>query len=221
MLPCWWGFELGVTTLGEVRQFYTAFNTYITEQSRADGITILTAKFVDPQIENGNQVVHSYVAKDDIVIEAQIPVINLPQYQIESLLQLLGKPSEVRMLTRTDPVEGLSSTRLPARFFLYFPKKGVFVSYSTGGIMDENSINICFDVDNGETLRLWSPNIWDPNDDKSFDDRLKASREALLYPDYRPLDEVSNWDVEQFYTILSDPAHSECLETPSELWSPP
>ncbi len=221
MLPCWWGFELGVTTLGEVRQFYTAFNAYITEQIGADGTSFLYAMFVDPQIENGNQVTHSYIAKDDIVIEAHIPVINRPQYQIESLLQLLGQPAEVRMLTRTDPVEGLPSGRLPARFFLYFPEKGVFASFSTGGEMDENTINICFDVDNGATLHLWRPNIWDPNGDKSFDDRLDASREARLYTDYRALSEVSNWDVEQFYTILSDPAHSECLETSSELWLPP
>ena len=32
-LPCWWGFELGKTSLGEVRQLYTAFDTYISEQT--------------------------------------------------------------------------------------------------------------------------------------------------------------------------------------------
>ena len=75
--------------------------------------------------------------------------------------------------------------------------------------------------DNGSTiLRLWEPSIWDPKRDKGFIERANESSE-LTVEGHRPLAEVSNWDVEQFYTILTDPTPSECLETPSNLWSLP
>ena len=78
-LPCWWGFELGRTFLNEVRQFYARFGTYITEQHNRNDITIIEVLFVDPQIENGIQVVHSFIAQNDVIIESQLPLINLPE----------------------------------------------------------------------------------------------------------------------------------------------
>ena len=74
-LPCWWGFEMGVTSLDEVRQFYTAFGAYISEWQEfdphipvQDRILGLTVTFVDPQINEGMQTSHIFFAQDGIVI---------------------------------------------------------------------------------------------------------------------------------------------------------
>ncbi len=215
-LPCWWGFELGRTSLNEVRQFYAAFDTYITEQSGRNGISILEVLFVDPQIENGEQVVHSFVAQDGVLIEAEIE-LDHPDYQIKPILQRLGQPLEAWMWTIPEPYLG----KLPTRYRLYFPEQGALVSYATGGIKVDNAVNVCFDKHGGTTIHLWNPNIWDPDGDKGIVERISQSGSAFTLDGYHPIEEASNWDAEQFYTVLTDPNHSECLETPSNLWPSP
>lgn len=218
-LPCWWGFEMGVTSLDEVRQFYMAFGTYITEQVGDSGLSALYAKFVDPQIDDGSQVRHTFIAQDGIVIEAEIEANYAPEYQITPILQQLGQPSEIWMSTIPEPYYGL----LPARFRLYFPEQGVLVLYGTGGVRAEDTVNVCFDGFDGREgsiLYLWNPAIWDPDGNKTLAERANGTGSALI-PEGYPINEVSNWNVEDFYTVLVNPTHTECLETPASLWPSP
>ncbi len=215
-LPCWWGFELGETSIDEIRQFYMTFDTFISEQVSRSGISVLTAKFEDPQIENGIQVRHTFVAQDNVIIEAEIEVNIHPNYQIEPILQQLGQPSEVWMWTIPEPREGV----LPASFLLYFPARGILVSYAVFAERVDDSVKVCFDEDGSTMLLLWKPAIWDTDENKGFVERANESSSFTLQGE-RPIDEVSNWDVEQFYAILVDPTRTECLETPSDLWAAP
>jgi len=215
-LPCWWGFELGKASIGEVRQLYTSFDSYISEQKGRGGVSVLEVIFVDPQIENGIQVRHTFMARDDLITEAEIQTHYQSEYQITSILEQLGQPSEIWMWTISGPFEG----SLPARFRLFFPEQGIFMGYATEGMKQDDVVDICFEGSGGTALLLWDPKIWDPESTKGIVDRANEGGSAFTLEGY-PINEVSNWDVEEFYTILSDPAHSECLETPSELWSSP
>ncbi len=210
---------MGVASLHEVWQFYMAFGTYITEQVGDNGLSALYATFVDPQIDDGRQVRHTFLAQDGVVIEAEIEVNFAPEYQITPILQQLGQPSEIWMSTIPEPYYGL----LPARFRLYFPEQGVLVLYGTGGVRVEDTVNICFDGFDGREgsiLYLWNPAIWDPDGNKTLAERANGTGSALI-PEGYPTNEVSNWNVEDFYTILVNPAHTECLETPANLWPAP
>ena len=120
------------------------------------------------------------------------------------------------MWTIPEPREGI----LPSRFRLYFPERGVFVLYATGGVKNGDVVNVCFDGPGGVILLLWNPAIWDPDSTKGIVDRSNEGGSAFTLEGY-PIEEVSNWDTEQFYTILTDPTRSECLETPSDLWAAP
>lgn len=215
-LPCWWGFELGKTSLDEVRQLYISFDTFISEQTARNRISVLEATFVDPQIENGIQVRHVIYAQNNLVTEAEIQVHYQPNYQIEPILEQLGPPSDVWMWTIPEPYQEL----LPARFRLYYPEQGVFVGYATDGVRIGETVNICFDGPGSTALLLWDPNIWDPDGIKDIGDRANEGGSTFTLEGY-PIDEVSNWDFEQFYTFLVNPAHTECLETPSNLWPSP
>lgn len=211
VLPCWWGFEVGKTPIEHIEQLYTSLGASITKRNYADNKSRLTALFVDPQIEDGIQVRHMFHAQNDILTEAEIQLNILPNYQIEPILKQLGQPSEIWMWTIPESFEGF----LPADFLLYFPEHGVLIGYQTDATKDESFINVCFDKQGAGTLFLW-----DPNDDKEFAERANESSELTL-EGHRPLAEVSNWDIKKFYTVLTDPAHTECLETPSELWTSP
>jgi hypothetical protein len=215
-LPCWWGFELGKTSVEEVRQFYQTFGASLIEQTGNEGISALYATFVGPEIEAGTQVEHIYLAQDGVIIEVEVSVRIQPGYQIEPILQQLGQPSEIWMWTIPESYQGI----LPARFRLYFPQRGVFVLYATGGVKVDDHIQVCFDEYGGARLLLWDPVIWDPDGTKTIIDRSNEGGTAFILEGF-PVEEVSNWDVEKFYAVLSDPAQSECLETPSNLWSAP
>ncbi|MCA9900461.1 MAG: hypothetical protein H6654_04280 [Ardenticatenaceae bacterium] len=215
-LPCWWGFEMGKSSLDEVRQLYKAFGAHITQQSGDNGIIILEAQFVDPQTENGQQIRHSFVAQNNILIEAEVQLIKQPSYQIESILRRLGQPSEIWMSTIPEPY----LEQLPADFLLYFSKLGVIAGYRTSGEKVNDTISVCFNNTGGGTLHLWDPNIWDPNNSKGIVERTNQASSIFNLDGYHPIEEVSNWDVESFYTMLSNDGHIECLETPSELWRP-
>lgn len=216
-LPCWWGFQLGNVTSDKVRQIYTSLGAYIYEQQYSDGYSVLETLFIDPQIEDGTQVRHMFLAQDGIVIEVEAQVRRQPDYQIEPLLQRLGQPSEIWMWTIPDVYEG----SLPVSFRLYYPEQGVLVAYAVGGVRVDDTVQVCFDGLGSVILGLWDPSIWDPAGTKGFVERANETSELGLDRDFYPIEEVSNWDVEQFYTILTDPTHSECLETPSNLWRSP
>lgn len=215
-LPCWWGIELGITPIEYVAQLYTSLGAFITTKDFENGRSRLTALFVDPQIEDGIQVRHMFRAQDGIIIEAEIEIVWDPNYQIEPILQRLGQPPEVWMWTIPEPYEGV----LPARFRLYFPEQGVLIGYGTGAVKMDDAINVCFDEDGGVVMLLWDPDIWNPTGDKGFIERTNESSELTL-EGHQSIEGVSNWDVEEFYTILSASTHSECLQTPSNLWSSP
>lgn len=216
-LPCWWGFEMGKTSLDEIRQFYTSFDAYISEYSDSNGITVLEAHFVDPKIENGEQTRHLFLTQDGVVVEAEIQLKHHPDYQIEAMLKRFGQPADIWMWTIPEPVDGWG---LPMRFHLYFPNKGILAGYATGGELIDDTVNGCFNSRGGISIRIWDPTIWDPTDEKGIEDRAQVSS-SLRIDDSHPIEEVSNWDVEQFYNALIDPNHAECLETPSNLWPSP
>lgn len=213
-LPCWWGFELGNTSLDEIRQFYTTFDAHVNVRKRNSDVSTLTTLFVDPQIENGTQIPNIFSIKDDSI--TALVYADGPSYHIISLLQQLGQPSDIWMWTIPERLQGI----LPARFRLYFPERGVFVLYATGGMRVGDTVNICFDGAGGTSLLLWDPDVWDPDGTKGIIDRSDEGGSAFVLEGH-PIEEVSNWNVEQFYTILTDPNHMECLETPSEIWPSP
>jgi hypothetical protein len=215
-LPCWWGFELGNTSIDEVRQLYTSFGANISEQNDHNGTSVLEAKFIDPQIENGTQVKHTFITEEDVLIEVLAEIVFDPNYQLTPLLQELGQPSDIWMWTIPEPYEGA----LPARFRLYFPERGVFVLYSTGGLKVDNAVHVCFEDTGGVILLLWEPDIWDPTGIKNIIERSDEGGSSFMLEGF-PIEEVSNWNVEQLYTALTNPNRTKCLETPSNLWISP
>lgn len=216
-LPCWWGFHLGNVTTDRVKQIYISLGAYLYEQQYSDGYSILEALFIDPQIEDGTQVRHMFLAQDGIVIEVEAQVRRQPNYQIEPLLQQLGQPAEIWVWTIPESYEGI----LPASFRLYYPEQGVLIAYAVAGSRVNDAVQVCFDGMGSVILGLWDPSIWDPDGTKGFVERANETSELGLDRDFYPIEEVSNWTVGQFYTILTDPSHSECLETPSNLWPSP
>jgi hypothetical protein len=207
---------LGESSIDVVRQYYARFEPLIREQTFSDEMASIDVLFQNPQIEHGIQVRHAFLAQDGVVIEAMIELDWHPYYQIEPLLGRLGQPDEIWLRTIPNFREGV----LPMYFLLFYPEKGVLISYAIDGERDDYHVRGCFNGLGGVILWLWEPLIWDPNGDKGFLERTDRGVYSLA-DGYQPIEEVSNWDAEHFHYVLSDPGHTECLETPAELWPEP
>lgn len=216
-LPCWWGFELGATSAGEILQFYEAFGTYIADRHEYGKLVSIFILFNDPEIEGGWQVVHDYVVQDDIVVEAKIEMVDASNYQIRALLNELGQPAEVWLWTIPEPFEG----SLPLFLDLYFPDRGVLVQYAVTAARVGDHVQTCFDSEGGTLLNLWNPAIWDPNREKSLAQRVADFGLSVALEGHLPLVEASNWDEQLLFESLTNPANSGCLETSAELWPHP
>ena len=84
----------------------------------------------------------------------------------------------------------------------------------------QDFVEVCIDESGDTGLLLWDPATWDPENNKSFEDRANASSE-LTIEDERPIAEISKWDESTFYRSAIDPISNECFQTPSDLWDSP
>ncbi len=216
-LPCWWGLEMGSSTFEEVVQLYTQFDPVITIQDFPENKTRVTIQFVEHNnIEGSIQTTHTFRGQNGVVLEAEIQVHKYENFTPLSLMEQFGQPSEVWLWTIPEPYQGL----LPAYFRFFFPEKGILSAYAESGERVGGNVEICFNGDGGSILLLWNPDIWNPDGSKDFTERANASAELTLWEN-QPISEVSNWDEEELYTNLLNPGSTECLQTPSDLWTPP
>lgn len=215
-LPCWWGLEMGISTIEEVIQLYEQFDPVITIQDFPEDKTRITIQFIDPEIEEGMQTTHTFRGQNGVVLEAEIQVRKYENFTPISLMTQFGQPSEVWLWTIPKPYQGL----LPASFRFYFLEQGILTAYAESARNVGENVEVCFNGDGGSILLLWSPTIWNPDGSKDFTERANASAELTL-EGHQPISEVSNWDEEALYTNLLNPNSAECLKTPSNQWSPP
>lgn len=216
-LPCWWGLELGVSSLDDVVQLYQQFDPFITIQDFESGVTRITIKFVEPTIENGEQTTHTFRGRDNVLLESEIQVKKYENFTPLSLMTRFGQPSEVWLWTIPEPFEGV----LPADFLMYFPEHGILAGYRELASNSEENVEVCLNGTGSSSLLVWEPSIWDPNGELSFIDRAKASSELSLITGQQRIEEVSNWDEATLYANVLDSASTDCLLTPSNLWTSP
>jgi hypothetical protein len=217
-LPCWWGFELGATTVDDVAQFYTKFDQYMSFQEEGKGYTAIYITFTDPGIENGWQTEHRFLAEDGIVVKANIIIGQHSYYQLEPLLQRFGSPAEVWMRTISDYEE---DGRVPFIYTLYYPEHGILLDtghFSAGAGTDTNMLVDCFEREDSLRIVMWDVASLDPAHEQFILDNSIGLPETQGEYVQRPIAEVSNWNTDMFFTVLSDPSRTDCLETLSEIW---
>lgn len=217
-LPCWWGFELGKATANELVQFYERFDPHISIRDREAGKTSIEITFVEAGIENGWQTNHRFVAKNGIITTVDIIVGEHSNYQLESLLQHLGPPSEVWMGSISDYEE---DGHVPFMYALHYPEQGIAVDlghFSAGSGANVEVLLDCFEREDSARLYMWDPTDIDYKRDQYILDNVIGLSETQGKYAKRPLTDVSDWDVDEFYAFLSDPNRTECLETPTEHW---
>ncbi|MCB0017961.1 MAG: hypothetical protein KDE09_09245 [Anaerolineales bacterium] len=212
-LPCWWGVEVGQSTMGQVRQLYERFDPHIVGTTWENGISSaieITLDYVDS--EHGS--LHSYAAVDDVVSSIYIDAGRTPQYQIGSVLAQLGAPSETWIWTYPEPA---FDGQITMSFVMFFPQKGTIAYYELPVVRQDDNVEACFDTEGLSIFYFWLPEELNPFGELSLKELVHPNSIFNVELSH-PIQDVSNWDVNQFYSTLVDPNHTDCLETPADIW---
>jgi len=212
-LPCWWGINPGETSWQEANQFLVTFATKI--EQGTSGVIVENGTTYDVTdysvIYDNNEIVVSVglFIRDDIVNTIYAGSdITTSNYQVDQLLSEYGKPDKVLIKTYTN-TPGLG---LPFRLVLFYKDYKILAFYEFEAQIEGNYLRGCPQRTN-PWLRLGQA-------DKKWTD--EAIDLAISGPDspnpLRPLEEVTNMSIDDFYETFKNPESKSCIVTPMEYW---
>jgi hypothetical protein len=131
-------------------------------------------------------------------------------FRIQKLLSVYGKPQEVFIHANQFPGNGL-----PFQLVLYYSADHFMVHYE-----------LTVPVRNGLLIgcpQIVSPSIFSwSSDENNFVDSTRIAQWVLggfsSSSDLKPLNQVSNMDLDTFYQVFKDPKNVRCIESPESNW---
>lgn len=202
-LPCWWGITPGRTTWQEARSFLETMSPeIIVLRDGAYGITYENLPLSLSDSGVGGATVHV----DQGIVQT---IRTAVYYPLEQVLQEYGKPNEIWVYADTQTI----NRYIPYTIALFYQDHGFLAVYE-GTAEKEKRVEICPRRIDG----IQSPwFLWNPALPVSF---TEAGRTVLLFVDkpsegpFRPLQDVSELDVDTFFNIYVSPENSDyCFET--------
>jgi hypothetical protein len=227
-LPCWWGIVPGKTSLGEAQ--------HILEPLRG---TFEEFRFIPqggrisleiPSHDLG--MIHYYLADENIVdmilVSAQTTasenehkiygspafVKDWENYLLPNVLDQFGQPTEVWLAKSPAVLDKQDGGYVPFYLLVFFQKKGIMVQYKGLVELHEGQIAIC---PNKADVDLW---LWKPEEGITLDYVIQRSNRFAIgdFSYYKPIEEVTEMDVEEFSETFKNADTSKCFESPRRLW---
>jgi hypothetical protein len=213
--PCWWGIAPGKTTWDEANAYLSPFVDRIWSDGARAKIPTLEgygAGYTDLSgVKRG--------ATFDIDKSGTIKIVetNLDPVYLSSYIIKLGMPDEILINVETFPGGGPP----PSATILLFYNSGAMIAYWINYKIDSNKfIAICPQ----DILPGIDVDFWDPSMKMTFRDIGGVSNTIPpLTPDdyFRPLGEVSDMKLQDFYGYYSKPSATHCIKTPASDWFHP
>lgn len=224
-LPCWWGFTPGETDWQVAESFLLSHGKRIGTYRDSQG-TIYSVNFYIPN--HGSQINQDYYTTNgdviDVITVRAVPPVRDEKfaygdaqlaedwnlYMLPQMLTNYGQPSEVFLETFTGAPDG---GRPPFSLLLFYPEKGILVRYF--GLVEkrEKILRVCLSQ---ADVSLW---LWSPEHSMTLDRLANLGNEPVGDMSwFRPLEEVTNMSVEQFYQSFVRSNNTKCLETPVDMW---
>ncbi len=210
-LPCWWGIVPGETDWQTAKHSLSTIATMITTgtQSEFDPVFVVEVDIPVPEYldETGN-LRHQFVVRDGIIVKIRLdgPWGTTKIDTVSEILHNYGSPTEIWLETWGYT---FGNNYYPFSVALFYPELGILVRYSDEDAkLVDGYVTGCPQNDSGT---LW---LWVPEHELTFIESLGKQQGQH----YKPLEEVSEMDVEIFYQTYLDPDTETCIETPAELW---
>lgn len=217
-LPCWWGISPGKTDWREAWQFlgrfainYQPWETLLQESQYLPGyINFRVYLDVPNSPDKAN-----YLALNDLwfiinvntfkVDYIDVNVGNIADYTFPILLARYGKPEEIYAVGMQSQVSFNSGISI----LLYYPNHG-FISSHFALVENRDwhkpSVTACFQ-------RFSKLFLWDQVQQLGYYERLKISAvDDLTLRLDKPIDQVSDFNVESFYNMFANMQDQPCVE---------
>jgi hypothetical protein len=222
-LPCWWGFNPGITQWTDVNNFYSSIgldpeknkNTFLYKvHLNIQNINIATVYIIN----NGVIVAIStggVQSKDHKITLGEADYLEVfANYLLPKILSDFGMPQEIWARTFPGAPEG---GPIPFYILLNYFKRGISIIYN-GFIQDLGDHYSMCPQRAGIDLFIWSPEVSDPIivadlRDNAFIRQDDFSRFLQLY-------EATGWSIEEFYQTFKNPQNQLCLTTKPDIWLP-
>jgi hypothetical protein len=166
------------------------------------------------EISPHGRTANSYLVRDN---EIEYIIAFPHQSQLFWLSQILnnyGPPEKVWLRTFDQPRDQV----LPFHLILFYPSQGFMALYSVSAELQDGTIRGCL-KETQPTLWMWSPQQKKTLYDIANINQAGFIAEELGY--YRPLQDVTEMDIEVFSEAFKEINSSLCMETPASIWPPP
>jgi hypothetical protein len=214
-LPCWWGITPGETSWQEAHQFLATIATKIEQGGSGlhveNGVTYQTTNYSVTYdiagVPSGGGALFSI--KNGIISSIYVgPASTVQSFKLHQLLTDFGKPEKVLLKTYPNTPE----LYLPFRLVLFYANHRILAFYEYEAHKEGDLLQGC-PLSVGPELWLWSTNeVWTEKD----------AEEIVLGPDspnpLRPLEEVTDMSIDDFFQAFKNPESKTCIETPMDLW---
>ena len=137
-------------------------------------------------------------------------------YWLPNILKTYGKPAQVLMFT---PMESEMGSELPMAVLLIYPEQGFLASYVFPHSVREDEFVGC----PLETAYFYIVG-WDSSNDLNIQQMFSKFDGLIVNPTdankYRPIQEVSEWNIDGFYQKFQNSEARDCIATPKDIWTP-
>lgn len=218
-LPCWWGITPGKTSWLDAWQFLGRFATnrypgdmLLLESRKFPGYMNFVVSLDIPQPPEEKYHLLADRMYFDINIKTfnvdyiDVNTGNIEGYTLRRILADYGKPQEVYALGEETQISS------GVALFLFYPQDGFLSSqivYVDRNTWKQSTAKVCFqDV----TTNL---SLWPPEEQLDFHSRITTGGQGIdsfTLSMIKPLHEVSNLDVNQFYRKFVDKKQPPCIE---------
>jgi hypothetical protein len=206
-LPCFWGITPGETSRQTAKQFLYTFTNSVTTKIPPP-LDVDYVKDLSPQFEVLDGTVHGITTYNYKFsgIDAW--------YYLHNILITYGVPEHVSIYVDQEQYTGSR----PTGIIVFYGDLGFMIKYVSFFKIEEvdEFIEICPD---GTYNYMY---IWPPELDLSFNVALDKYVDNVQngIPHPRPLQAVTDLEIQDFYDAFKDSATQSCIRTPSEFWPP-
>lgn len=209
-LPCWWRIVPGETRWDDTGNFLSAVAVRINGVSKSQGV--FSAFFPVTEFMSSDRMFKvQFNIKNNIIVAIHVGGSDININSPQSILSSFGQPDEVWISTSRS---AYGNPDLPFIFVLYYSSKGLYVAAAVDGGVVGEIVRGCPHQATGSALGLLPP-----REGLTF---AEASDRTIFFgesaSDFKPLQDVTELTVEEFYLRYREEGPQECLETPRDNW---
>ena len=213
-LPCWWGFQPGITPWTKARKFLEPIAYEVASVKPQANPAVFEALIPSESQEfYSNLRRQQYLVEEGIIQSIRLNIVNLEPYaDLRTMVSKNGEPDEIWVNTGL-PLRGDKRT---TSFILiaFYPSKGILADYLDfqAEVKAETIVGCPGWLNLGLELLLW-----DPSKTFTFQEWLEDPTTRYQGDTFQPLEEATGISVEEYTQLLISGEYG-CVETPLELW---